>query len=200
MTQSTYTFVASDGQTYGPNAHDVIQGWIHEGRIARDTQMARSDIEGWFKAGDYQEFTWPAGAAAAPQPAAAPVMAEPMPAQRGGGRTLADMDPGLVGEMRNHANWFYWIAGISLLFALFDGAAGLLIIGPFAAFTAMIGYFAGRAHIWAFIVGLLLLAALLVEAVFDQMWIRVAIRAWAIFEVFKGMMIAFTLRKRMRGE
>lgn len=25
MTQSTYTFVAGDGQTYGPNAHDVIQ-------------------------------------------------------------------------------------------------------------------------------------------------------------------------------
>ena len=75
MSSPTYTIVAGDGQTYGANPHETIQAWINEGRVARETQMARSDVEGWFRAGDYQEFAWPAGAAAP-----TPVVVETSPA------------------------------------------------------------------------------------------------------------------------
>lgn len=202
MSQPTYSFVAGDGQTYGPNPLETIQTWIVEGRIARDTQMSRSDVEGWFKAGDFQEFTWPAGATATLNPS--PVF-QHAPQERGRA-TLDQLDPGAVAQMRNHASWFYWIAGIGLIFGLIGafgdggaGAAGLVFTIPIVLFSAVIGYFACKAHLWAFIVGLLFLALLLVNAVLDRHWIGVAIRIWAIVEVFKGFMIARELRRSLRG-
>ncbi len=207
MTQPTYTFVAGDGQTYGPNALAVIQDWIKEGRIARETQMARSDAEGWFNAGDFQEFTWPAGTPVATAAPAATVNAASSRTSRGGGLTLADMDPGRVAEMRSHGSWFWWIAGIELVYglmAVFGGQGAptgtlmrLIIFGP--ALLA-IGFFAHRAHQWAFIVGAILVALRLVDAAMAAAWLPAAIRAWALFEVFKGFLIARDLRKRMRGD
>ncbi len=196
MTQSTYTIVAGDGQSYGPNAHDVIQSWINEGRIARDTQMARSDVEGWFRAGDYQEFTWPA---AAPAPAPTPVAAPDLrpAATRGGGRlTLADMDPNLIAEMRSHGSWFWWVAGVELVYGVID--SDFLGIALFGVPLLIVGFFAHRAHRWAFVIGLLLLGLRLVVAVLAAAWLPAAIRAWAVFEVFKGLMIAHSVQKRMK--
>lgn len=202
MSQPTYTIVGADGQSYGPNPLETIQAWINEGRLARDMQMSRSDVEGWFKAGDFQEFAWPAGAAVTAAPAARAAEAAPQQRNR---PSLDQLDPGAVAQMRNHASWFYWIAGIWLIFGVIDvfrdsgaGAAGLIITLPVVIFSAIIGYFACKAHLWAFVLGLLLLSLMLVLAALDQNWIAVAIRVWAIYEVFKGMMIARELRRMLR--
>jgi hypothetical protein len=40
----------------------------------------------------------------------------------------------------------------------------------------------------------------LYEAAIVQAWFAVAIRAWALFEVFKGFNLARDLRKQMRGD
>lgn len=158
--------------------------------------MARSDVEGWFRAGDYQEFNWPA--AAAPAPAAVPAAAVSQPtASRGGGRlTLADMDPSLIAEMRSHGSWFWWVAGVELVYGVID--SDFLGIALFGAPLLVVGFFAHRAHRWAYVVGLLLLALRLVVAVLASAWLPAAIRAWAVFEVFKGLVIAHSLRKRMK--
>lgn len=197
MTQSTYSIVAGDGQTYGPNAHDVIQSWINEGRIARDTQMARSDVEGWFRAGDYQEFTWPAAASAAPTAVPATAPAESARAQSGrAGLTVEDMDPNLVAEMRSHVGWFWWVAGLEVVFGVING--NYFGIGFYGIPLLIIGFFARKAHRWAFVIGILLLALRLLDAVLGSAWLPAAIRAWAVFEVFKGLMIAHSLQKRMK--
>jgi hypothetical protein len=201
MTQSTYSIVASDGQTYGPSTREEIQGWINEGRLARETQMSRSDSATWSPAGDYQEFTWPNSAPATP------VSDESARTTRGRGLTLADMDPNRVAEMRAHGSWFWWIAGMELVFglmALFGGEGAppgavvrLIIFGP--ALLA-VGVFAHRGKQWAFIIGAVLVALRLLDAALAAAWFATAIRAWALFEVFKGFQIARDLQKRMRGD
>jgi hypothetical protein len=197
MTQSTYTIVAGDGQTYGPSAHNVIQSWIDEGRIARDTQMARSDVAGWFRAGDYQEFAWPADAA--PAAAAVPATAPAKSARVQSGRvglTIEDMDPVLLAEMRSHVAWFWWVAGLELVFGIIN--RNFVGIAVFGIPLLIIGFFARRAHRWAFVIGILLLALRLLEAVLGGAWLPAAIRAWAVFELFKGLMIAHSMQKRMK--
>lgn len=209
MSSPTYTIVAGDGQTYGANSRETIQAWIHEGRVARETQMARSDVEGWFRAGDYQEFTWPAGAAApTPGVVETPVASfRPTGGGMRGGTTLDHLDPGAVAEMRAHGSWFFWIAGFELfygLMAVFNGEGAppgavvrLVIFGP--ALLGL-GFLARQAFPWAFVLGGLLVAFRLYEAAIVQAWFAVAIRAWALFEVFKGFNLARELRKQLRGD
>ena len=216
MTQSTYTIVAGDGQNYGPNAHDVIQSWINEGRIARDTQMARSDVEGWFRAGDYQEFTWPA--AAATPAAAAPAPANSVRAN------FEQVNPADLAGVGAAASWLFWIAGLSLvnfgltlvgsdvsfaigcimvdvaaalskesspLFAL----AGVLLIAIFAG----LGYFARKAHLWALVAGLLIYAvdSLLVIPFFSP--IAAALHAWILFKLVVGVKSAWSAKRSSRN-
>ncbi len=213
MTAPAYTIVASDGQHYGPNDRDTIQSWINEGRIARDTQMSRNDVEGWFRAGDYQEFSWPPGApvTAAPVPPVAaetsPVRPEFKAAGRAAAPSLDHLDPGAVAAMRAHGSWFFWIAGIELfygLMALFQGGgisdAGLIRLVIFGPALLGLGFVARQAVPWAFVLGGILVALRLYEAATMQIWFAVAIRAWALFEVFKGFRLAQMLRRQLRGD
>ena len=198
---ATYTLLATDGQKYGPYPLETVQAYIQEGRVARDSQMLRSDLGATvYRAGDFTELTWPAEAAAP----AAPYSATPAAAIEVGTRrsALDSADPSSVAEMRKHASWLWWFAIIWTGFAIlgaFSGEEGakteLVVTIVLAAFLGLLGYFAGRAHRWAFVLGLLMIALFAVEAVMEQRWIALAIRCWAGFEIFKGLMIAHSIQK-----
>lgn len=198
---TTYTLVAPDGQQYGPYPLETVQSYIHEGRIARESQMLRSDLGATvYKAGDFTELSWPGAVATSP---AAQYAATPASVEVPTGRSVLDSaDPSSVAEMRKHASWLWWFAIIWTGFAVlgaFSGEEGakteLVVTLILAAFLGLLGYFAGRAHRWAFVLGLLMIALFAVEAVMDQRWVALAIRCWAGFEIFKGLMIAHTIQK-----
>lgn len=211
MSSPTYTIVAGDGQTYGANSHETIQSWIREGRVARETQMARSDVEGWFRAGDYQEFAWPAEAVTPTQPSAP----EPRPFVAAAVEPLAH--PGIA----DGASWLFWIAGLSLVnFVIllsgsnFGFAIGCLAVDAMAAlghggnfvFLAIgallialwagLGVFARRGHVWAFAVGIVFYAldCLLLLVAFDM--VSAAIHGWILFKLFGGLKGAWELRRQ----
>ncbi len=197
----TYTVLAADGQQYGPYPADNVQAWINEGRIKADQQMTRSDLKDWFRAGDFSEFAWPA-TSAAPQPVPAMAAAPVTRAAGNGPRTLASIDPGLVGAMRKHANWFWIIAIIGLIYDVIGlgvGAGSSILPYLFADLSfAVVGYFAYRAHRWAFVLGLLMLVGSLVFQIQQERWIMVAVRCWAIYEVFVAFRMAINIQKRLR--
>jgi len=208
MSQPTYTMQGADGQTYGPSSLAEIQTWIREGRIARETQMSRSDVEGWFRAGDFQELTWPANAATTAAPAGSPVAAGATPVFTASrpATSLDEADPGLLAQMRAHASWFWWIAGFQMLWGAMGafgtnggGMADMLGSIVRAAPFLVVGFFAHRAHRWAFITGMFLITWLLVEALLIRSVIGVAIRAWALWEVFQAFQIACAIQRQLRG-
>ena len=47
------------------------------------------------------------------------------------------------------------------------------------------------------VLGILLIAVFAVEAALGGNWIGLAIRCWAIFELFKGMLIAHQIQKSL---
>ena len=121
-------------------------------------------------------------------------------------------------RMRAGAKWFYWIAALSLvnsLVVIFGGqfhfvvglgitsvvdelakgvgsSAGivlaLIINGTVAGIFFLFGGFAGKAHKWAFIVGVVLygLDGLLLLAATDIL--SVGFHAYAIFGIVRGLM------------
>jgi hypothetical protein len=145
----TYTFIGGDGRQYGPHPLETIQSWIGEGRLMPETQMARSDAEGWHRAGDFQEFNWAGstGAVGAPAATATPVAV----ATSGVTRSVPTMAPALaagasadaaaMAAVRSRASWFYWIAGLTAANAVADlvGAGFHFVIGTALvdAFMAM---------------------------------------------------------------
>lgn len=227
----TYTVLAADGQHYGPYPADNVQSWINEGRILADQQMLRSDLTDWFRAGDFSEFNW----TTAPAPVAAPTasahsarpLANALSQQPTGKITLDQIDPMSLAGIRDAANWFFWIAGLSAVnFALelsgtnFGFAVGSLAVDVCAALARqdgqfniffvlagiviigiwiLLGVFARRAHRTAFIIGMALFAldTLLLLMVFSI--IGVAIHAWILYKIFDGLRDAWILKKALRG-
>lgn len=112
----TYTVQSGDGQQFGPYPAKDVQSWIHEGRILPDQQMTRSDLQQWFRAGDFSEFAWPAtsSAAATMVPTYSPMNVQTETPTPGGGKfTLDQINPVSLAGIRNAASWFFWIAGLS---------------------------------------------------------------------------------------
>jgi hypothetical protein len=129
-------------------------------------------------------------------------------------------DPGL-GEIAKHGSWLYWVAALSLVnviliafkaefgFAISMGftdmmtAAGTsvgggaqvvtIVVSLFAiAVMAVLGYFACRGAVWAFIIGLVLLVGdtlLLLLGGIDAI-ISIAIHVWAIVSLVIGLRLA----------
>lgn len=199
--ETTYTLITPDGQQFGPYSIQAIQSYIQEGRIQRDSQLQRSDLGATvYRASDFSELSWPT----APQ-GVATAAAVPASSPAGGNRrTINDVDPGAVAEMRRHASWFWWFAIIWTVLGIYgairDGEnagaeiAVTLVIG---VVLGIFGFFAYRAHRWAFVLGILLIAVFAVEAALGGNWIGLAIRCWAIFELFKGMLIAHQIQKSL---
>lgn len=113
------------------------------------------------------------------------------------------------------ANWFYWIAGLSVLntvLVLFAtdwmmlvglgvtyvgawffsemGVLGVLLtIGStafVAAFFALLGYFARQRKAWAFVLGIVLYAADGIIFVVFQDWLSVAFHVYVIYSIARG--------------
>lgn len=54
--ETNYKIIGGDGREYGPVTLDEIKGWIRDGRIGRQTQILRSDLNNWLAASQYQEL------------------------------------------------------------------------------------------------------------------------------------------------
>ena len=201
---TTYTIRAMDGKEYGPVTFNDITQWIREGRVNQQTDIRRSDMDYWSPAAKFAELL-PLFAAAAPAP---------LPTTSATA-TLSGDDPQAVARLRSGASWFYWIAGLSLInsvvaltgsnwrfiFGLgltqvidalgreFSGGALAVMLALDVIVTGMFvlfGVFAHKRHLWAFIVGgvLLLLDSLLILLFKD--WIGLAFHAWVLFSLFVG--------------
>ena len=193
-----------DGKEYGPASFDQLSAWVREGRLPRQTDVRRSDMEHWAAAGDFSELQPLFGATAAVATAATAPQTSAKP-----------KDPGAAGQLRSGASWFYWIAGLSLIntIAAFSGSSWRFIVGlgitqVFDAFASklsgggklvallldlmgagvfvLFGVFAHKAHQWAFIIGGVLFAldGLIFLAVQD--WLGVAFHVFVLYCLFRG--------------
>jgi hypothetical protein len=117
--------------------------------------------------------------------------------------------------IKNGANWFYWIAGLTLVNtllivsgsetsfvlglmftlvvdALAKGIGGLgvgigVVIDAFAiGFFILLGIFANKHHKWAFIVGMIVYAIDGVLALIGQSWLGVGIHVFALWSILIG--------------
>src|SRR4051812_11349225 len=92
----TYKIIGTDGQQYGPIGLEQLKAWAGEGRITLQTKVLRSDTNSWLPASQYTELNLA-------QPAALPP-------------TLAAItDPALEKQVKSGADWFIWIAVLSLI-------------------------------------------------------------------------------------
>jgi len=123
---------------------------------------------------------------------------------------------GLYRVIGNGANWFYWVAGLSMintLIALFNGKVSFMFglgvtqiadasiqeFGPRAAIIALpvnlfiagvyvlFGYCAGRRMRWAFYTGLFFYLLDALLLVLVREWLSVAFHAWVVFAIYRGI-------------
>jgi hypothetical protein len=125
------------------------------------------------------------------------------------------MKTGLEARLARSANWFYWIAGLSLVnaFAVKSGyvfflGSGAVEIAPAFGQTAMIvidvtvvggfalfGYLAGRRHTWAMAIGMLLYAADGALYFFGHDYLAAAFHAYVFFVLFQGLQASMDLNR-----
>lgn len=213
--EPTYNVIGSDGKQYGPISTAQLRDWTREGRIIAETRVQRSDMTDWVTASSLPEL----GLASAPTVAAIPAGAAPQfqPAMSGVG------DPELERRVKSGAGWFYWIAAFvvintiliasksSVSFALglgitavadhfaqegmFPAMVAFVVSGLAAGVLALFGFFASKGHAWAFIVGMLVLAADSVLVGVLQMWISLIIHLFALFSIFSGFKASRAMRQ-----
>lgn len=200
-----YTIRGADGMEYGPATLEQLSGWIREGRINRDSELKRSDMQHWSAAANFSEL----------QPLLAPAVATPPPPLSSTPAATPGGDAATVARLKSGASWFYWIAGLSLinsiaaamggdfqfLFGLgvtqvldqvgaqFGGGAKFIALGlnvGVAAIFILFGVFAHKRHQWAFIVGMALFGLDGLLMLVAQAWIGVAFHAFVLFCLFVG--------------
>jgi uncharacterized RDD family membrane protein YckC len=54
--EANYKIIGGDGREYGPVTLDELKNWIRDGRVGRQTQIWRSDLNTWLAASQYQEL------------------------------------------------------------------------------------------------------------------------------------------------
>jgi hypothetical protein len=228
----TYTVRGADGREYGPVSLEQITAWTREGRIMAQNEIRRNDMEHWAAAGDFIELKdafAPATSTAVATEVASPTI-RPITAPAG---TVAS-SPNAATRAAGRASWFYWIAGLSLINSvislsggnfqfflglgiteIFDGvASGMGSAGKAVAFAldllvagvlVLMGVFASKGHLWAFIVGIGLLAldavlVLILQLGFGSadtarnLWVSLALHGYVLFRLFQGMMVTRELR------
>ena len=223
----TYTVLGTDGNKYGPVALKQLQSWVIEGRVSSDAQVLRSDLTEWYPASSFQEITvTPAAGSAAPS--AAPVTTPTAAAMRPAVGVAASGElVELEKRIKSGASWYYWIAALTLVnsIATFSGTdwgfvlglmitqivdhfgqaagagIGALVFDVFAVGVFILfGVFAGKRHLWAFIIGMVIYAVDGLLALIGQVWIGVAIHAFALFCLFVGLKAALRFRQVNRAE
>jgi hypothetical protein len=95
--ETTYSIIGADGQQYGPVTLSQLKSWIAEGRVTGNTQVSRNDQGSWLPAAQWAELGLVARSAAGVVPAL-PVAGNPL----------------LERRMVSGADWFFWIAGLSV--------------------------------------------------------------------------------------
>ena len=81
--------------------------------------------------------------------------------------------------------------------AAFEGAGAIVavVLNILAAgIVALFGFFAGKGHAWAFIVGMILLALDTALTGLLQMWMSLALHLFALFCIFAGYRASRQLR------
>jgi len=125
------------------------------------------------------------------------------------------MNPVLEQRLARSANWFYWIAGLSVVnvfaakssfqFVLGSGAVeaapafgttaaiviDVCVIGGFA----ILGFLAARRHTWAFILGMVLYALDGLIFLVAQDYIAAAFHAFVLYVLFLGAQASIALNR-----
>lgn len=218
-TRPSYHVVGGDGVVYGPYDLTDLQSWIGEGRINRDSQISRSDREGWSPAGAEAGLVWPED----PSNPAQPTAPAPSPRRKPG---INDIDPTSLGGIRQAASWLFWISGLSLLNVLLAAGGGGFAMGlgslavTFAyefglsasgkiagvalgvlgaAAWGGLGAWARRGSLTAFAIPMVLLAldSLLLLRAFSVL--SFAIHLYVLYQLFEGLKQSWTLQKALRA-
>jgi len=221
--ETTYTLRAADGQEYGPATLDQLIGWVREARVNQDTELRRSDMQHWSRAGDFTELQSIFQSAPAAVPATLPQASAAHPAFPSVAGASQD-DPVTIAQLKSGASWFYWIAGMSLINSIaaasgsdwrfivglgatqiFDavgagfGGAGKIVTLALdllvVGLLVLFGIFGNKRHLWAFIVGMGLFALDTLVFLFVQDWIGVAFHVFVLFCLFRGFAACRALRK-----
>jgi hypothetical protein len=203
-TALTYTIRGSDGKEYGPVPLEQISAWARDGRVQPHSEMRRSDMDYWARAGDFTELK---DAFPAEEETAAPA--------RKTVATASTNDLASASRLKSGASWFYWVAGLSLINSVvaftgstwrfivglgitqvFDGMAmefgnsgkmiALLLDVAVAGVFILFGAFANKAHLWAFIAGMILFALDGVLFLITQDWLGVAFHVFVLYCLFRG--------------
>jgi hypothetical protein len=205
--------IGGDGAHYGPVSLEQMKGWIGEGRVTAETKILRSDTNSWLPASQYVELgvvPTPPPVAAMQSPAAAMMMSNPM----------------LERRVKVSANWFYWIAGLSLIntFIAFSGKGGIQFVVGLAvtqvsdafaarmdnatmalvfdilaaAIFAMFGFFAGKRQNWSFIVGMVFYAADGLLCLAIQSMLGLGFHVFVLYCLFKGVQANEQLKRESR--
>jgi hypothetical protein len=215
-----YTVRGADGREYGPVSLEQITAWAREGRILAQSEIRRNDMEHWAHAGDFTELK-EMFAPAPPPPSAVATTPQSMMSPA---RTTGVSNPSVRTAGRG-ASWFYWIAGLSginavmaltgtpirfvfglgitdLFGAVGSGAGGagqavgFVLALASAGLFVLLGMFAMKGHLWAFIVGIVLFGLDALVLVLFQRWLGVAFHAYVLFRLFSGMMAMRELKAR----
>lgn len=199
---TTYKIQGGDGKEYGPATLEQMLAWIRDGRVNAGTQVWRSDQPAWVIARQLPELQLSG------PPLATPPIAGAMPIDR----------MHLVSRMRSGGSWFYWIAGLSLINSIsaFSGGGWGFIVGlgvthlvdgiangravalainvVIAGIFITLGVFANRAHLWAFVVGMILygLDGLLYLKV--SAWLATGFHVFVLICLLNGFRAARQLR------
>jgi hypothetical protein len=173
----TYTLRATDGQEYGPVTLEDLQGWARQSRLNADSDLKRSDMDYWAKAGDFTELQGcfpnaPSANAPATVSAAAMASAQPQAYPAAGGFAGATRveDATTVAQLKSGASWFYWIAGLSLINSIVALTGSdwrfILGLGVTQVLDAFGAGFGGGAKVVTFILDLLVAGLLILFGVF----------------------------------
>ncbi len=211
----TYKIIATDGKEYGPVNLEQLQGWIKEGRIASDTQLLRSDISEWRPASSFAEISlMMAGGSSTP--------ALPSSTSASSGADVSPELFELEKRVKSGGSWYYWVAALSLVNSVmaFSGGGGGFVIGLSvtqfveamlsadggvmkgvglalgvlaAGVFALLGVFACKRHVWAFIVGMLFYGLDTILTVLAEQWLGLAFHGWVLFSLFIGTRAAMQI-------
>jgi len=198
----TYQVRGADGKEYGPLDLSQLTNWVREQRVGPDNEVKRSDMSYWSPAASFAELK------EAFTPSTPPPITSATPMS---GTT----DAAALAQVKSGANWFYWIAGLSLVnsIAAFSGSDWRFILGlgitqvidafghgidgagKFVALVldlvaagvlVLFGVFGSKGQLWAFVVGMVLFALDGVIFLLMQDWLGVAFHAFVLYCLFRG--------------
>ncbi len=199
----TYQIRGADGNEYGPATLEQVTAWTREGSVQSQQEVRRSDMEHWSPAGSFAELQ---SAFASPANVVSPNVTPTATPPR---------DPATEAQLKSGASWFYWIAGLSLInsIAAFTGSDWRFILGLgltqildafghdlgsagkavvlaldvlAAGVLVFFGVFAHKRHLWAFVVGMVLIALDGLIFLLAQDWLGVGFHVFVLYCLFRG--------------